>query len=360
MDELASLPESDAPCLTLSVILPARNEADVLPACLASLLQQSDPALELGRDWELLLVNDGSTDATSSIAAEAATHPGVTLLEAPPLDLTSQGGFTGKNNACWTGAQAARGRLLLFTDADTVHEPGSLSRARHELEKHAVSLLSYSPRQLTSGLLQRLLMPLIFAELAIAYPPARVNAPEDRTAAANGQFLLVVAEDYFAVGGHRAIGLNVLEDVALASLFKRSRRAIRFRYAPDALSARMYRSTSALMEGWTKNLALLFTSPTALGLLRLLDFLLILGIPVIAQTWPLWTSLQRTLFYLVWARVLWRFYARVAKSNFSFLDCALSLFGVPLFVFLLFRSFYRVRVAKSIAWKGRTYSTARQ
>ncbi len=360
MDDLNSTSAMDAPGLLLSVIVPARNEADVLPACLASLLKQSDPALELGRDWELLLVNDGSTDGTAALAAEAATLEGVTLLDAPPLDETSQGGFTGKNNACWTGAQAARGRLLLFTDADTIHEPGALSRARHELEKHSVSLLSYSPRQVTSGLLQRLLMPLIFAELAIAYPPARVNAPEDRTAAANGQFLMVVAEDYFAVGGHRAVGLQVLEDVALANLFKRSRRSLRFRYAPDALSARMYRSTGALMEGWTKNLALLFRSPTALGLLRLLDFLLILGIPVIAQTWPLWTSLQRTLFYLVWARVLWRFYARVAKSHFPFLDCALSLLGVPLFVFLLFRSFFRVRVAKSIGWKGRTYSTARQ
>ena len=127
MDELHPIPESDVPRFTLSVILPARNEADVLPTCLASLLKQSDPALELGRDWELLIINDGSTDETANIAAEAATLDGVTLLDAPPLDLTSQGGFTGKNNACWAGAPAARGRLLLFTDADTVHEPKTTS-----------------------------------------------------------------------------------------------------------------------------------------------------------------------------------------------------------------------------------------
>jgi hypothetical protein len=186
-----------------------------------------------------------------------------------------------------------------------------------------------------------------------------VNAAEDRIAAANGQFLMVVAEEYFAVGGHRAIGREVLEDVALARAFKRGRKGLRFRYGPDALSTRMYRTNAAMMEGWTKNLALLFPSPIPLALLRLLDLLLIAGIPVVALLYPFLNTLQRTLLWIVWARVLWRFYARVAKSNFPVVDCALSVLGVPLLVFLLARSAIDVKVRKVVEWKGRSYRTAR-
>ncbi len=342
--------------MTLSVIVPARNEEEALPACLRSLVVQSEPGWELGSDWELIVVDDASTDRTREIAASFA---GVTILEPPKLEIGPKAWLTGKNNACWAGAQAARGRLLVFTDADTIHEPGSVSRARHELEKYGVGMLSYSPRQLTGGLMQRALMPLVFAELSIAYPMKRVNVPEDRTAAANGQFLMVVAEDYFAVGGHKAIGRDVLEDVALARAFKRGRKGLRFRYGPDALSTRMYRTTAAMTEGWTKNLALLFGSPGVMAAMRMLDFLLILGIPVVSLVYPFFTPLQRTLLWVVWARVLWRFYARVAKSNFPAADCALAVLGIPLFCFLLVRSLVQVRFARSVEWKGRSYKTGR-
>lgn len=342
------------PTLELSVIVPARNEEDVLALCLESLLKQSETGFELGREWELIVVDDHSSDQTRAIAAGAAARQGVSVLDAPEPGEGS--GFTGKNAACWTGAQAARGRLLLFTDADTVHEMGNLSRARHELERHNVKLLSYSPRQLTLGLMQRAVMPLVFAELAVAYPMHRVNAAEDRTAAANGQFLMVEAEDYFALGGHRAVGQQVLEDVALAANFKRARRAIRFRYAPDAVSARMYRSTKAMVEGWTKNLALLYSSALGVGLLRLLDLILIVGIPCVVLSYSFLTTLQKALLWVVWVRVLWRFYARVMKSNFAAADCALSLLGIPLFSYLCLASWYRVKVQKKIAWKGRTYA----
>lgn len=343
--------------LILSVIVPARDEADVLGACLESLVAQSEPGFELGREWELLVIDDASTDATRAIAESIR---GVSVLEAPALDTSPQAGFNGKTNACWAGAQAARGALLLFTDADTIHEPGNLSRARHELKKYDVTLLSYSPRQLTGGFAQRTLMPLVFAELAIGYPMKRVNDANDRTAAANGQFLLVEQQAYFAVGGHRAVGREVLEDVALARNLKRARNTIRFRYAPDALSTRMYRSTGAMLEGWTKNLALLFTNPVAMALLRLLDLVLLAGLPLLAlQHIYFLVAYQRSLIWLLWARVLWRFYARVAKSNFSAVDCALAILGIPLFCYLLLQSYVQVKVRKAVAWKGRTYSTAR-
>jgi glycosyltransferase involved in cell wall biosynthesis len=344
--------------LELSVIVPARNEERSLPTCLASLLIQSEPGFALGQQWEIILVNDESTDKTREIAAEtASTHEGVILLDAPALDLSSRGGFTGKSNACWAGAQAARGRHLLFTDADTIHETNDIARSLREADRHKAALLSYSPRQIVTGFWQHAVMPLVFSELASVYPSKEVNDPVRSLAAANGQFILVERDAYFAVGGHRAIGKDILEDVALASNIKRSSRIIRFRYAPEALSTQMYRTTSEMIEGWTKNLALLFPKPITLALWRLLDLLLFLGLPALAFGLFWLVTWQRSVILLIWVRTLWRFYSRVARSNFPVFDVAISILGIPLFVYLLLRSVIHRRIKKKVAWKGRSYNT---
>jgi glycosyltransferase involved in cell wall biosynthesis len=361
VNDIAREASSNSPQLPefeLSVIIPARNEQQSLPACLTSLLNQTEPGFTLGQQWELILVNDASTDQTRNIAAEAAAqNNGVTLLDAPPLDLTPRGGFTGKNNACWTGAQAARGRYLLFTDADTIHNTNDLSRALQEAERHKAALLSYSPRQIVIGFWQHALMPLVFSELASVYPSKEVNDPVNSLAAANGQFLLVEQEAYFAIGGHRAVGREILEDVALAGNVKRSGRTIRFRHAPDALSTRMYRTTTDMIEGWTKNLALLFPKPIALALWRLLDLALIISLPILALGIFWLVPWQRWALLLIWVRTLWRFYVRVARSNFPAIDVAISILGVPFFAYLLVRSVIHHRIRKNVAWKGRSYNT---
>jgi glycosyltransferase involved in cell wall biosynthesis len=348
----------EQPDLELSVIIPARNEERSLPDCLNSLLVQSEPGFALGQQWELILVNDASTDRTREIAAEAATaHEGVILLDAPPLDLSDRGGFTGKSNACWTGAQAARGKHLLFTDADTIHELNGLTRALREADKHKAVLLSYSPRQIVTGFWQHAVMPLVFSELASVYPSKEVNDPTRRLAAANGQFILLERDAYFSVGGHRAIGKNILEDVALAHNIKRGPRIIRFRYAPEALSTRMYKTTSEMIEGWTKNLALLFPKPLALALWRILDLVLFFGLPALALGIYWLLPWQRSVILLLWVRTLWRFYSRVGRSNFPAFDVAISILGIPIFVYLLVRSVISHRIKKKVVWKGRSYDT---
>jgi glycosyltransferase involved in cell wall biosynthesis len=343
--------------IELTVVVPARNEEQCLGACLQSLASQSEEIFELGKDWELIVVDDHSIDLTPDIARSL---PGVTLLSAPKLEP----GWTGKNNAIWTAAKRARGRWLLFTDADTIHEAGDLRRAIHEAQRHKAGVLSYSPRQIVSGLAQRSLMPLIFCELALAYPPAKVSDPAQRIAAANGQFLLIEREAYRRLGGHAAVSEKVLEDVELAFLAKRRKAGLRFRYADDALATRMYRSTGAMVEGWSKNLALLFDNALALSAWRAIDFLLLFGLPILA-VW-LWNakfaahSLQWLgagwALLLLWARTLIRFYARVAKSNFGFFDCLISPLGLPLFCILLYRSWFQHRVLKRVSWKGRDYA----
>jgi glycosyltransferase involved in cell wall biosynthesis len=333
--------------IELTVIVPARNDEDCLGACLQSLVSQSEEAFELGRDWELVVVDDHSTDRTAEIARSFA---GVTVMEAGTLEP----GWSSKANATWTAAQHARGRWLLFTDADTVHEPGDLHRAMHEAQRHKVGMLSYSPRQIVSGFAQRSLMPLIFCELTLAYPPAKVSDPAQHIAAANGQFLLVEREAYRRLGGHPSVVGEALEDIELAYLAKRRKIGLRFRYADDALSARMYRGARAMIDGWTKSLKLLFDNALILAFWRALDFLLLFGLPVLA--YKLWDArlAAHSLAWLcagwvlaaLWLRTLVRFYARVAKSHFPFADCALAPLGLPLFVALLYRSWFQHRILK--------------
>jgi glycosyltransferase involved in cell wall biosynthesis len=350
-------PEPDpSKLIELTVVIPARNEQDCLAACLESLVIQSEEIFQLGKDWELIVVDDHSTDNTAQIARGFL---GVSLLEAAKLEP----GWTGKNNAVWTAAKRARGRWILFSDADTVHEPGNLRRAIHEAERHQAGVLSYSPRQITGGLAQRSLMPLVFCELALAYPPAKVSDPNQRIAAANGQFLLVEREAYRRLGGHASVADKVLEDVELAFLAKRRKIGLRFRYAEDQVATRMYRTTAAMIEGWTKNLALLFDNALSLALWRALDIFLLFGLPLL--TFELWNarlmahSLQWLgagwVLGLLWLRTLIRFYSRVAKSNFPPLDCALAPLGLPLFVALLYRSWFQHRILKRVSWKGRDY-----
>jgi glycosyltransferase involved in cell wall biosynthesis len=349
-------PEPDE-LIELTVIVPARNEQDCLGACLQSLVSQSEAIFELGKDWELVVVDDHSNDRTKEIARSFA---GVLVMEAGKLEQ----GWTGKANAVWAAARKARGRWLLFTDADTVHEPGNLRRAIHEAERHKVGMLSYSPRQIVKGWVQRTLMPLVFSELALAYPPAKVSDPAQRIAAANGQFLLVEREAYRRLGGHASVADKVLEDVELAFLAKRRKVGLRFRYAADAVATRMYRSAGAMIEGWSKNLALLFNNVLWLAVWRALDFFLLFGLPLLAI--GLWNAhlAARSLEWLgagwilalLWLRTVVRFYARVAKSHFPFADCALAPLGLPLLVALLYRSWFQHRVLKRVSWKGRSYA----
>lgn len=334
---------SDAARPEVSVIVPARNEEACLGACLESLAGQQ------GVSFEIIVVDDGSTDRTVAIAR---SFPGVKVLEAGPLPE----GWSGKSNAVHTGAQQARGQWLLFTDADTVHLPGSLARSVEEAKRHGAEMLSYSPAQELRGFVERAVMPVIFAELAAKYKPREVSGPNSPAAAANGQYLLITREAYDAIGGHVAIATCLLEDVELARAVKRSGRRIRFRFGGDAVRTRMYRSFAQLAEGWTKNLALLFGSPARLALTRLLEFLAIVcGLAFVALSrsdvrLAVLIGILVVLIYLNFLRRILRAHAGAANS-------ALAIFGLPIFSYLLLRSKLYYRWRRSVTWKGRRYST---
>ena len=333
--------ETAARTPNVSVIIPARNEEACLRACLESLITQT------GVDFEIIVVDDHSTDRTPEIAESfAASNDAVRVIEAGPLP----DGWTGKNNAVATGARQARAEWLLFTDADTVHLPGSLARALAEAQENDAELLSYSPQQIAVSFWERATLPVVFAELARQYPPSKVSDPASPITAANGQYILIRRKAYEAVGGHAAIAGEILEDVALARAVKSSGRTIRFRYAADAVRTRMYRNFRELRDGWTKNLALLFPSPGWLAVKSLLLWALpwaalALAAAGVVNAWWAAVFVGGFLYLMV----------RVSRANFGTGMTILgAVFGMPMFAYLLLRSKH-AHAQGSVSWKGRSY-----
>jgi glycosyltransferase involved in cell wall biosynthesis len=322
----------------VSIIVPARNEESCLAPCLQSLTTQA------GVSFEIIVVDDHSTDRTRAIAL---SFPTVQLIDAAPLSA----GWTGKNNALISGARHAHGKWLLFTDADTVHLPGSLSRSLQEAHSTGAALLSFSPKQIVVGFWEKAVMPVIFAELASKYRPSQVSNPNSPAAAANGQYILVTRDAYTAVGGHEAVKNSLLEDVELARAIKQSGRKLFFRYAGDAVQTRMYRSFLQLREGWTKNLAILFPAPGCLALWRFLEFaVLVASLALLIFALAARDFLYAPLYLLSPLLTL----LRISRAHFAWDATVLAPLGLPLFSYLLLRSKLAHRVGR-VSWKGRTY-----
>ncbi len=343
----------------VSVIIPARNEEANLELCLRSLVVQE------GVPFDVIVVDDGSTDRTRKIA-ESFTRVGncpvvghnqdradVELLDAAsPL----RAGWTGKNNAVWTGAQAAKGKWLLFTDADTEHEAGSLAKSIEEAESHGAALLSYSPEQKVSGFRQSVVMPVIFAELASVYKPKEVCDPKSDVAAANGQYLLIRRDWYDKVGGHAAVAGSLLEDVALARKVKMAGGAIRFRLGKDRVRARMYRTWPNLRDGWTKNLKLLFDDAESLARTRLFEFAWMTLLPLFAVAAFVLGYATPAVVALLASLPAWvNFVMRIRRAHFGVLAPLRAWLGLPIFAWLLLRS-EAAHQSGNVAWKGRTYN----
>ncbi len=328
----------------VSIIIPARNEEANLGACLESLVQQQ------GVTFEIFVVDDHSTDATAAVAKQ---FPNVRLISAAPLPPD----WTGKASAIQTAIPLTRGRWFLFTDADTVHSPGSLARSVAEAKQFGVFLLSYSPLQATGSFWEKAVQPVIFAELAREFSYDEVSQTDSPQAAANGQYILVTREAYEAVGGHARVKGSLLEDVELARAIKQVGK-LRFRYGPDAVSARMYRGFGDMIAGWTKNAALLFPSPIKLAALRTLESVLLLAGPVAALILFLTSHwLCGGLLSLVVVASSLVYANRLIRAGWPAKAATLSVLGLPIFAYLLIRSVVAHRVHGKAEWKGRTYPT---
>jgi chlorobactene glucosyltransferase len=336
----------------VSIIIPARNEAANIEACVRSVLATAY------RPIEVLVVDDRSSDDTAAIveriAARADARGRLRLFRGAELPA----GWFGKPWALVQGFQEARGELILFADADTRHTPDLLPRALAVLETEDVDMVSVIPRQEVETFWERLVQPHVFLVLA-----SRVGGLEriNRTrvewdAIANGQFILVSRTSYVATGTHQAVKDKVAEDMALAQAYVRHGLDIFLAHAPEYMTTRMYRSLGGIIEGWSKNLArgVPHTLPPIPLLRRTAPYLMWLPSlawvvpPVLwALTGSAWAAVTVAISLAVWVVVY-----RAEKAPVRY--AALYPFGAAMVAYIMLRSTWRG--GRKIEWRGRLYS----
>ena len=350
----------------VSILVPARNEAPRIASCLQSLIRQDYP------NYEVIVLNDHSEDETARIVTNLgfSGDPASArrLLTGEPLPA----GWTGKAWACQQLAAAARGSYLLFTDADTVHEPEALGAFVHHAQATGAGLLSAWPHQVTLTWSERAVIPLVYVLLLGALPhgvllylqhrpdKARQGRREWLRAlgAANGQYMLFRRDIYELIGGHRAVRDHLVEDVLLGRLVaERTGEGVKLVNCDGSqlVHCRMYESFTDLWAGFTKNLRPVFseskTSFWIFGLVQAagLFFPFVLAcLPWLSGRW--W-----------WVPVLqvgWLYALRLAltaRFRTSWLGAWLHPVGHGLSLLIGLNS-WRLSAQKGVVWKGRVYT----
>jgi chlorobactene glucosyltransferase len=337
----------------VSVIIPARNEAVNIEACVRSVLA-ADYA-----PCEVIVVDDCSTDGTAEIvrriAAEPASGGEARLRLVRGAELPD--GWFGKPWALVQGYRVAKGDLLLFTDADTRHAPDLIARAVTALRIEHVDLVSIIPRQEMGSFWERLVQPHVFFALHSRVGDLhRVNRTRTAwNAIANGQFILTTRIAYEAVGTHAAVKDAVADDMWLAQQYVRGGRDIFLLHATEWMTTRMYRSLHEIIEGWSKNLALGAPAmmPPIAWIRRLLPYIMWL---------PVWVWVGPPLAWLVWhwdfaliatiaSLLTWlEVYRREqAPLRYAFLYPL----GASVVAYIMLRS--ARRGSRRVEWRGRVY-----
>lgn len=238
----------------VSILLPARNEAEHISVTVQSILAQE--GLD---DFELIVLDDGSTDGTAAIV-RATPDPHLRLVVGADDPLPA--GWLGKPWACARLADLATGSVLVFVDADVYFEPQAIRGAVELLRDRGFALVSPYPRQVAKSWLERLVQPLIVWSWCATVPLRWAEASSRPSlAAANGQFIVIDAQAYRAVGGHEAVANEVIEDVELMRAVKVMGQQAVTADGSKVAHCRMYATSQEVVDGYSKSLWSAFNGP---------------------------------------------------------------------------------------------------
>lgn len=336
---------------SISVLIPARDEAHGIEAAVASVLASE------GVTFEVVVMDDSSTDGTGElVAAMAARDPRVRLETAPRLPP----GWNGKQHACWSLAHVARNDLFCFVDADVRLEPQALARMAAFLQATDSSLVSGFPRQETGTWMEWLLLPLIHFVLLGFLPIDRMRLSNDPAFAAGcGQFLMVERGAYFATGGHAEIKATMHDGLLLPRLFRQHGMRADLADITDFARCRMYRNAGQVWQGLAKNATEGIAAPV-----RILPITLVLAIGQIVPYLLLFALIagrtvkpEVVVFVLVAVASAWL--PRVLAAHRFKQDwrgALLHPFGIAVLLAIQWYSLTRKLMGGAVSWKDRAYA----
>jgi chlorobactene glucosyltransferase len=197
----------------VSVILPARNEEKYIAKCLDSLMNQDY------QNFEIIAINDSSTDRTIDIMYQYAAQGSLVVVDSKP----KPDGWAGKNWACYQGYLKATGDVFLFTDADTVHSPSTMSLAIANLLEQNLDALTAIPKLLCQDIWTKITLPVLSNFLHSRFSALRVNDPKTKTGYFFGSFFIITRSTYETIGTHKVVKHELVEDGALGSRVKQGK-----------------------------------------------------------------------------------------------------------------------------------------
>lgn len=343
------------PVSKVSVIIPARNEEENIANCLESFIKQDYP------DFEVLAVNDRSTDRTEEIIRSYAQKDNrVKLISVTELSE----GWTGKNNALRTGVEQATGEWYLFTDADTVHQPQSVSMAVGHAIRRKADMLSLTPSLENKTFWEKVVQPVAGGALMLRFPLQKVNDPGSKCAFGNGQFILIKKDVYKKVGGHERVKDFMLEDIAMAKCVKTEAYQLHVGYGADLFRTRMYADFKSLWRGWTriyysafdKNAVVLFALMCLVWIVSLSPYLL--GVTAVFLVLTQFSFFSVLLFGGVVLQFFVIFPTLLNTYRISRSDTAYLIYH-PLSVLVVFgmlaNAFFKILLNRGVHWRGHRY-----
>ncbi|HTW93480.1 MAG TPA: glycosyltransferase family 2 protein [Tepidisphaeraceae bacterium] len=238
-----STPAGELPAVT--VIVPARNEAEMLPTTIPSLCRQDHPAVAV------IVVDDQSDDSSAEVL-QRLTSEFPNLIVVHGIDRPV--GWLGKNWAVQQGFERARTDWILFTDADCVFHPAALRVGQELMIRQGLDVLSLCPRPTFGHFSEAIGVSGLMTALTMIIPIKKANDPRyPDVALAAGAFILVRRAAYERIGGHAAVRAHMTEDLAIGRRFKAAGEKIQLCLAGDLITTRMYEGFADMWEGLSKN-----------------------------------------------------------------------------------------------------------
>ncbi len=340
----------------VSILVPCRNEAKTIRANVLSMIQQDYP------DFEVIVLNDNSTDGTTEILAELtqAYSQRLRVIQGQPLPE----GWQGKNFACHQLSSAAKKDWFLFVDADTHHEPLMLKNAMLTTLNAKATLLSTFPRQRFGSLGDELVVPMMFFVLLTYLPMFFVSKRTwkwvGNMSTACGQFLLVQANSYQAVGGHGALRDRISEGPLLAKAIKGLGSKVILRDGSKWVSCHMYDGFREAFSGFSRSVFASMGGSVGAVLFFLIFQSIIFVLPYILLLVAVlsFESISNILILVFSCLIpIWMRYRIHHRFGMSTKLIGLHALSISLYHWIMLNSFTHYRIRKNTVWKGRAYAS---